>query len=220
MLILALALPMVLTQCGENAPSYFIDSAKTTFRSVDPGHVLVYGGPGAASGAVLWINYGELETPDWDVAWSEPLEASGAFRFVLDLAPGSPVTIWAASSEQQDAELSSPRIFSSDPSDLPAIEEGGTTPGTPGINPTAITLELLDDHHALVIGAPGAASGLKIMSVEAQEGAEPNFEAARDRTLGKDGSFRFVSDLYPGFDLHLRAVGPEGTYAETSFQRP
>ena len=106
MLILSLALPVVLTQCGENAPSYFIDSTKTTFRSVDPGHVLVYGGPGAASGAVLWINYGELETPDWDVAWSEPLEESGAFRFVSDLYPGFELHLRAVGPEGTYVESS------------------------------------------------------------------------------------------------------------------
>ncbi len=212
-------LALILTACGPSAVGPSLDPDGVELKSVDPGHALLTTQSGAVVGSHLAIMIGEESDLDWSLATLEPIEPNGVTRIVLDLTPGLPITVWATSGESSGSAVSAPAVFVTDPSDLPTVAGGGTEPSAPGLDPERITLEMLDDHHALIVGLPGAASGLKLQSLEVREGQDPDFELARDRPLGRDGDFQFVSDLYPGMRLHLRAVGPEGNHVEMTLER-
>ncbi len=212
-------LALILTACGSPVVRPSLDPDGVELKSVDPGHAFLTVQSGAVVGSHLAIMIGEESDLDWSLATFEPIEANGGVRIVLDLTPGLPITVWATSGETSGSEVTAPAVFVTDPSDLPTVADGGTESSTPGLDPERITLEMLDDHHALIVGQPIAASGIKLQSLEVREGQEPDFQFARDRPLGGDGDFQFVSDLYPGMNLHLRAVGPEGDHVEMTLDR-
>lgn len=96
---------------------------------------------------------------------------------------------------------------------MPKIDEGGTTPSIPNLDPHAITVKRLDPQHVLITGQPKSASGEHLAAVVVPVDFQPlpQLADARKYPLHHDGSFQFVADAHVASNLHLWAVAPDGT---------
>jgi hypothetical protein len=195
-----------------------VDETRVVFESVDPGHAVFSGVEGATDMPYLIFNYGEVAIPDWEFAEIVEVAPNGAFKVVFDATPGSSITVWASTSaDEATARLSSPLVLQSDVSALPQLSDSGTPRPTPGLDPTKITAHFLDDHHVLVLGFSGAATGVHLATFAGSADAA-ELESAQKRPLHEDGSFRFVLDLYRGNTFTLWAVGEGESSVQSEIQ--